>query len=44
MIRLATTCVECGSRAEVVKRGLQRLEGKEYVVQDGDVLNIRFNI
>jgi len=27
----------------VVKRGLQRLEGKEYVVEDGDVLNIRFS-
>jgi ribosome-binding ATPase YchF (GTP1/OBG family) len=36
--------VECGSRAEVAKRGLQRLEGKDYVVQDGDVLNIRFNV
>jgi hypothetical protein len=36
--------VDCGSRAEVAKRGLQRLEGKEYVVQDGDVLNIRFNV
>jgi ribosome-binding ATPase YchF (GTP1/OBG family) len=36
--------VECGSRPEVAKRGLQRLEGKEYVVQDGDVLNIRFNV
>jgi ribosome-binding ATPase len=36
--------VECGSRAEAAKRGLQRLEGKEYVVQDGDVLNIRFNV
>jgi ribosome-binding ATPase YchF (GTP1/OBG family) len=35
--------VECGSRAEVSKRGLQRLEGKEYVVEDGDVLNIRFS-
>jgi ribosome-binding ATPase len=34
--------VECGSRAEAAKRGLQRLEGKEYVVEDGDVLNIRF--
>ena len=33
--------VECGSRAETVKRGLQRLEGKAYVVEDGDVLNIR---
>jgi ribosome-binding ATPase len=36
--------VDCGSRAVVAKRGLQRLEGKEYVVQDGDVLNIRFNV
>lgn len=36
--------VDIRSRAEVVKRGLQRLEGKEYVVQDGDVLNIRFNV
>jgi ribosome-binding ATPase len=36
--------VECGSRAEVARRGLQRLEGKDYVVQDGDVLNIRFNV
>jgi ribosome-binding ATPase YchF (GTP1/OBG family) len=34
--------VECGSRAEAARRGLQRLEGKEYVVEDGDVLNIRF--
>jgi ribosome-binding ATPase YchF (GTP1/OBG family) len=36
--------VDAGSRAEVVRRGKQRLEGKEYVVQDGDVLNIRFNV
>jgi ribosome-binding ATPase YchF (GTP1/OBG family) len=36
--------VEAGSRAEVAKRGQQRLEGKEYVVEDGDVLNIRFNV
>jgi len=36
--------VEAGSRAEVVKRGRQRLEGKDYVVEDGDVLNIRFNV
>jgi ribosome-binding ATPase YchF (GTP1/OBG family) len=36
--------VDAGSRAEVVKRGKQRLEGKAYAVEDGDVLNIRFNI
>ena len=33
-----------GSHAEVARAGLQRLEGKTYVVADGDVLNIRFNI
>jgi ribosome-binding ATPase YchF (GTP1/OBG family) len=36
--------VECGSRAEAARRGLQRLEGKEYAVEDGDVLHIRFNV
>jgi len=36
--------VDAGSHAELVKRGLQRLEGKTYVVRDGDVLNIRFNV
>ena len=36
--------LECGSHAEAARRGLQRLEGKTYVVQDGDVLNIRFNV
>ncbi len=39
----ATDFVECGSRAEAARRGLQRLEGKEYVVEDGDVLNVRFS-
>jgi ribosome-binding ATPase YchF (GTP1/OBG family) len=33
-----------GSHAEAARRGLQRLEGKAYVVRDGDVLNVRFNI
>jgi hypothetical protein len=36
--------VQSGSRAEVARRGLQRLEGKTYLVEDGDVLNIRFNV
>jgi hypothetical protein len=34
----------CGSHAEAARRGLQRLEGKTYVVADGDVLNVRFNV
>ena len=36
--------VDSGSHAEASRRGLQRLEGKTYVVRDGDVLNIRFNV
>jgi ribosome-binding ATPase len=36
--------VEAGSHTEAARRGLQRLEGKTYEVQDGDVLNIRFNV
>lgn len=36
--------VAAGSRAETVRRGVQRLEGKGYVVADGDVLTIRFNV
>jgi ribosome-binding ATPase YchF (GTP1/OBG family) len=36
--------VETGSHLEAARRGLQRLEGKTYVVQDGDVLNVRFNV
>jgi ribosome-binding ATPase YchF (GTP1/OBG family) len=39
----ADAFVETGSRAEAARRGLQRLEGKTYVVEDGDVLNIRFS-
>jgi ribosome-binding ATPase YchF (GTP1/OBG family) len=34
--------VESGSHAEAARRGLVRLEGKTYVVEDGDVLQIRF--
>jgi ribosome-binding ATPase YchF (GTP1/OBG family) len=36
--------VACGSHAEAARRGLMRLEGKDYEVQDGDVLKIRFNV
>jgi ribosome-binding ATPase len=35
--------VAAGSHAEAARRGLQRLEGKAYLVEDGDVLNIRFS-
>jgi ribosome-binding ATPase len=36
--------VDAGSHAEAARRGQQRLEGKNYEVADGDVLNIRFNV
>jgi ribosome-binding ATPase len=35
--------VHLGGYAEVKAKGKLRLEGKEYVVQDGDILNIRFS-
>jgi hypothetical protein len=34
----------CGSEKGVKEKGLLRLEGKEYKVKDGDILNIRFNV
>jgi hypothetical protein len=36
--------VKCGSLAETQKKGLLRLEGKNYAVQDGDVITFLFNV
>jgi len=36
--------VECGSEAFAKEKGYFRLEGKEYVMQDGDIVNFRFNV
>lgn len=36
--------VECGSEAAAKEKGKFRLEGKDYVMQDGDVVNFRFNV
>lgn len=36
--------VECGSEAAAKEKGLYRLEGKEYVMKDGDIVNFRFNV
>jgi GTP-binding protein YchF len=33
-----------GDMGKVKEKGLARLEGKEYVVQDGDIINFRFNV
>ncbi|MBN2032937.1 MAG: redox-regulated ATPase YchF [Deltaproteobacteria bacterium] len=37
-------CLRCGSEKGIRENGLFRLEGKDYRVQDGDILNIRFNV
>ncbi len=36
--------VACGGEAGAREKGLLRLEGKDYVVQDGDCINFRFNV
>lgn len=36
--------MEHGSEKHLKEKGLFRLEGKEYIVQDGDILSIRFNV
>ena len=36
--------IAAGGHAEAARAGKQRLEGKAYVVEDGDVLNVRFNV
>ncbi len=36
--------IACGGEAGAKEKGLMRLEGKEYVVKDGDVMHFRFNV
>ena len=36
--------VAAGGEAGAKEKGLMRLEGKEYVVRDGDVMHFRFNV
>ncbi len=36
--------VECDGEAGAKEKGVWRLEGKEYIVKDGDCMNFRFNV
>ena len=36
--------IACGGYNQAKEKGLVRSEGKEYVVQDGDVILFRFNV
>ncbi|ARP51147.1 MULTISPECIES: redox-regulated ATPase YchF [Caproicibacterium] len=39
-----TQLIDCGSMAAAREKGLVRSEGKDYVMQDGDVVLFRFNV
>lgn len=36
--------IECGTEKGIREKGYFRLEGKDYTVQDGDILSIRFSV
>ncbi len=36
--------MSCGTEQTAKEKGLYRLEGKDYIMQDGDVVNFRFNV
>lgn len=36
--------INCETEAEIKAKGLMRSEGKEYVMQDGDIVHFRFNV
>ena len=36
--------ISCGNELKVKEAGKMRLEGKEYIMQDGDICHFRFNV
>lgn len=36
--------IKAGSEKEAKEKGLTRLEGKDYIMQEGDIVNFRFNV
>ena len=38
------SCISLGGLNEAKAKGRLRLEGKEYVVHDGEIVHIRFNV
>jgi len=39
-----TDLIAHGNEKALREKGLFRLEGKEYIVKDGDIISIRFNV
>ena len=35
---------DLGAMAKIKEKGLFQLEGKEYIMEDGDIVNFRFNV
>ncbi|MEW5719799.1 MAG: DUF933 domain-containing protein, partial [Chloroflexota bacterium] len=38
------TLLQIGSLATAREKGVMRVEGREYIVQDGDLMHFRFNV
>jgi ribosome-binding ATPase len=38
------TFIQCGSEHAAREKGLVSIEGREYLVKDGDILHVRFNV
>ena len=36
--------IDCGNELKVKESGKMRLEGKDYLMQDGDICHFRFNV
>jgi len=36
--------IKCGGIAEAKKQGLLRLEGKDYIIRDGEIITFLFNV
>ena len=36
--------IECGSMAKAREKGLIRMEGKEYTMKEGDIVDFKFNV
>ncbi|MFC1667667.1 DUF933 domain-containing protein, partial [Candidatus Omnitrophota bacterium] len=36
--------IKCGSIHKARETGMLKVEGKNYIVKDGDIINIRFNV
>jgi ribosome-binding ATPase YchF (GTP1/OBG family) len=36
--------IDCGGESKAKEQGKMKLEGKEYIVKDGDIMHFKFNV